>query len=142
MDRKYYHHGEIYISQSQICSQHMAFYLRPLHPQYRANITNMLQWSKQVQGLWWYRPLIFWLNKLLIFQLMGTFQSCVYSSWIDLKLKSFTCVCMMVILKGILYEFEFGISIYSNFESRVFQSISAKLFDWGLLRSPQFDASD
>ena len=30
----------------------------------------------------------------------------------------------------------------SNFESRQFQSISAKFSDWGLLRSPQSEASD
>ena len=35
-----------------------------------------------------------------------------------------------------------GISKYSNFESRQFQSISAKFSDWGLLRSPQSEASD
>ena len=49
---------------------------------------------------------------------------------------------MIVVLKGLFYEFDFGFSKYSNFESRQFQSISAKFSDWVSLRSPQSEASD
>ena len=49
---------------------------------------------------------------------------------------------MIVVLKGVFWEFDIGISKYSIFESRQFQSISAKFSDWGSLCSPQFEASD
>ena len=49
---------------------------------------------------------------------------------------------MIVVLKGIFWEFDIGISKYSNFESRQFQSISAKFSDWGTLRLPRSEASD
>ena len=49
---------------------------------------------------------------------------------------------MIVVSKGIFWELDIGISKYSNFESRQFQSISAKFSDWGLLCSPQSEASD
>ena len=42
---------------------------------------------------------------------------------------------MIVGLKGFSWEFDIGIRKYSNFESRQFQSISAKFSDWGSLRS-------
>ena len=54
----------------------------------------------------------------------------------------FICIKVIVVLKGFFWEFDIGISKYSNFESRQFQSISAKFSDWGSLRLPQFEASD
>ena len=44
---------------------------------------------------------------------------------------------MIVILKGFIWEIDIGIDKYSNFESRQFQSISAKFSDWGSLCSAQ-----
>ena len=49
---------------------------------------------------------------------------------------------MIVALKGIFLEFDIGISKCSNFESRQFQSISAKFSDRGTLGSPQSEPSD
>ena len=49
---------------------------------------------------------------------------------------------MIVVLKGFLWEFDIGISKYSHFESRQFQSISVKFSDWDSLRLPQSEASD
>ena len=49
---------------------------------------------------------------------------------------------MFVVLKGFIEEFEIAISKYNSFKSKQFQSISAKFSDWGLLHSPQSEASD
>ena len=49
---------------------------------------------------------------------------------------------MIVVLKGFFWEFDIDISKYSNFESRQFQSISAKFSDWVSLRSAKSEASD
>ena len=43
---------------------------------------------------------------------------------------------MIVVLKGFFLKFDIGLSKYSNFEWRQFQSISAKFSDWGLLCLP------
>ena len=50
---------------------------------------------------------------------------------------SFTCIHMILFLKGFFSEFDIvSISKCKNFESRQFQSISAKFSEWGSLRSP------
>ena len=48
----------------------------------------------------------------------------------------------MIVVLGFIQEFEFGISKFSYFESSQFQSSPAKFSDFGLLRSPQSEASD
>ena len=62
---------------------------------------------------------------------MGAFKTC------DYQIQSFfTCIGVFVALKGLIQEFEIGVSIFSSFESRQFQSISAGFLDCGA-RSPR-----
>ena len=49
---------------------------------------------------------------------------------------------MFEYLSQSLYEFDIGISKYSNFESNKFQLISAIFSDWGSLHSSQSEISD
>ena len=49
---------------------------------------------------------------------------------------------MIVILKGFIKEIDMSFGNYSNFESRQFQWISAKISEWGSLRSPDSEGSD
>ena len=53
----------------------------------------------------------------------------------ELFFKYFICKSMINVLNGFFQEFDIGISKYSSFESRKFQSRSVKFSDWGLLCS-------
>ena len=72
------------------------------------------------------------------------FQAFWCNFWLSISFNCISTCSMIVVIRRLIHGVWIWVSKiqYSIFESRQFQSVSAKLRDWGSLHLPQSEASD